>query len=96
MVHASVVERLIKAGADVNAADADSRTALAVAALGPVESAENRGRVVSLLIDAGAEVDHRDRDLMTPLLVASYEGHCTFIIVIFFAKNPSTAELMKT
>lgn len=74
MGHAEIVEHLLEAGANINHADADGRTALSVAAL-CAPSNHGYATVVSTLLDRGAEVDHQDKEGMTPLLVAAFEGH---------------------
>src|SRR5574337_1188586 len=48
------VKRLLEAGADPNAADADGRTAVTHAAYG------GHAEVVRMLLDGGADVDRRD------------------------------------
>uniref|UniRef100_A0A671NE87 Ankyrin repeat domain 50-like n=1 Tax=Sinocyclocheilus anshuiensis TaxID=1608454 RepID=A0A671NE87_9TELE len=77
MGHKEAVEILLNAGANLNLADGDGRTALSVAALCVPSAAGGRGHgeVVSLLLERGANPEHKDTDGMTPLLLASYEGH---------------------
>ena len=62
------VQRLLAAGADVNARDADGRTALLAANY--VDSVA----VVRRLIEAGAKVDAADREGITPLFQAQRQN----------------------
>lgn len=66
-----MVERLLAAGADVNAADAHGHTALHAAAqycFGSNDSLRAR-RLLDLLLTRGAAVDTADKDGATPLLL---------------------------
>jgi ankyrin repeat domain-containing protein 50 len=74
MGHTEIVNHLLDHGADIDHADSDGRTALAVAALCSAGGGVNRGGCVQLLLERGA-IAHPDKDGMTPLLVAAFEGH---------------------
>ena len=63
------VKQLLDAGADINAADVFSQTALHLAAL------HGHKDVVQLLIDRGAEVNPTDNSGATPMNYARSKGH---------------------
>ena len=63
------VERLLKAGADVDAKDNNGRTALMYA------SASGYEGIVKILIENKADVNAKDNNGMTALMGASKEGH---------------------
>ena len=65
----AVLQRLLRAGADPDAADYDQRRALHIAA------AEGHAKTCRLLLDAGAPVDCRDRWGQTPLIEAVAAKH---------------------
>jgi len=68
--HTDVVAYLINSGvADINAQDADGRTALACAC------ADGAQDVVQLMVSEGAEMDIEDMDHYTPLHHAALNGH---------------------
>src|SRR4051794_25662644 len=66
---AAAVSRLLAAGADVTARDANRRTALLVA------TGANHVEVARLLIAAGADVNARDDLEDSPYLLAAASGH---------------------
>uniref|UniRef100_A0A2A4JPK8 Uncharacterized protein n=1 Tax=Heliothis virescens TaxID=7102 RepID=A0A2A4JPK8_HELVI len=70
MGHADIVRALLDAGAEIDHADDDGRTALSVASLCASGCA-----CAALLLERGADVSRADRDKATPLLVAAFEGH---------------------
>lgn len=63
------VKRLLEAGADPNAADADGRTAVTHAAYG------GHAEVVRMLLDGGADVDRQDATRANPLLSTGETGY---------------------
>ncbi len=65
---AAEVRALLAAGADVNGADADGRTALMVAA------SRSDQALVELLLEAGADVGQRDMEGVSALTVAKAES----------------------
>ncbi len=67
--HYSIVEFLLKSGADINKADSNGTT--------PLKGAIHKGhdRIVQLLLDSGADINKADRNGMTPLEGAIYHGH---------------------
>lgn len=67
--HNRLCDRLIKAGADVNAKTPLGRTALHVAA------AQGHGKIVDLLLEKGANIDAADHDGSTALQTAVKFGH---------------------
>ena len=80
----AVLQRLLRAGADPDAADYDQRRALHIAA------AEGHAKTCRLLLDAGAPVDCRDRWGQTPLIeaVACVEiNQCDGCTRQFFTKS---------
>lgn len=62
---ASRVRSLISSGTDINAKDAEGRTALMYAAR------NGQGEVVRILIEAGADVNARDNEGMTAVMYAA-------------------------
>lgn len=82
--HASIVQLLISAGADVDAPDADGCTALHIAA----EAGDTH--IVRLLLDAGADADAADGGGETPLHLASEQGHLHVVQqLLVHGANPS-------
>jgi hypothetical protein len=69
----SVVEELVKAGADVNLQDDDGNTPLIAACEGGHVS------VVTELVKAGADVNLQDDDGNTPLIAACEGGHVSVV-----------------
>ena len=69
----SIVKKLIKAGAKVNAETKDGRTALFFA---------DNGKMAKLLIDAGAYVDHKSDDGWTPLMSAIIFGRTDVVKIL--------------
>ncbi len=67
--HYSIVEFLLKSGADINKADSNGTT--------PLKGAIHKGhdRIVQLLLDSGADINKADRNGMTPLEGAIHKGH---------------------
>jgi hypothetical protein len=68
-----VAEALIKAGADVNLADASGRTALILAALW------GQAEMVEALIKAGANLNQRETDGATALSLAAWNCHADIV-----------------
>ncbi|XP_064640528.1 GA-binding protein subunit beta-2-like isoform X2 [Lineus longissimus] len=64
-----MVEKLVTAGADVNAKTPMGRTALHVAA------ARGNGKIIDLLLEKGANINETDNDGNTALNIASKMGH---------------------
>src|SRR6185503_87426 len=70
---ASLGQRLIKAGADVNAIDGQGTTALLWAVR------RDQPETIDLLLEAGAEVDRRDKSGWTALTMAAKLGRETIV-----------------
>ena len=68
--HIEIIELLINAGADVNAQNEESATALIEASY-----IHNNLEVIRLLINAGANVNAQDYDGNTPVIIASKRGN---------------------
>lgn len=67
--HLSIVEMLIKHGANINAADINGHSPLHGAAK------EGRKEVVRFLIERGADTNAKDKDEIQPLQLAALKGH---------------------
>jgi len=63
------VKRILQAGVDVNASDADGWTALMFATF------KGHKEVVQVLLDAGANVNAQSQDGTTPLMTATFRNH---------------------
>jgi len=84
--NAAVVKKLLKEGADVNAAQGDGMTALHWAAL------NGDGELASMLLYAGANVGAKTRlGGYTPLHLAAQVGHASVIAPLVAAGAPVTA-----
>ena len=68
--HIEIINLLINAGADVNAQNEESATALIEASY-----IHNNLEVIRLLINAGANVNAQDYDGNTPVIIASQRGN---------------------
>ena len=71
--HTEVVKLLLEAGAAVDSADSDQRTALRAAAWGGHEG------IVEALLRAGADVNRTDDEGRTALIAAAYMGHAGIV-----------------
>ncbi|XP_063907537.1 uncharacterized protein LOC135125783 [Zophobas morio] len=67
--HLTVVEFLIKCGAEINRADKTGKTPLYAA------SSEGHEKIVECLVKCGAEINRADNIGATPLFSASFQGH---------------------
>lgn len=81
------VERLVAAGADLDARDSARRTALLIA------TRVNEIEIARLLIDAGADVNAKDNNHDTPFLYAGAEGRNEILRLIL---NSGRADLTDT
>ncbi len=70
---AEETERLIQAGADLEALDADGETPLTAAAL------EGQTAAVKLLVARGADIKRRNKGGFTALHAAAYKGHIQIV-----------------
>ena len=78
----STIRRLLDAGTNVRARDAQGRTALLAA------TAHNHIKSAKLLIDAGADVNAQDSKLDSPLLLAGASGYLD-ILKLTLQANPN-------
>ena len=79
---AAVVRRLLTAGANLHARDAQGRTALLAA------TAHNHVESAKLLIEAGADVNAQDNKLDSPLLLSGASGYLE-ILMLTLKANPN-------
>ena len=84
MGHPGVVERLLAAGANIEAALANGKTPLSVASLA------GHLPVMRVLLDAGADIDTRDKEGWPPLLCAASNGHVVRNTAISWDKHRLT------
>lgn len=71
--HGEAIHLLIKAGAQLNATNADRNNALWLACVG------NHLEVIDMLIDAGIDIDNRNDNGATPLMYAASAGKAAVI-----------------
>ncbi|WP_257282218.1 ankyrin repeat domain-containing protein [Endozoicomonas sp. ISHI1] len=85
--HKDIVERLINAGANLNARNKNGATALFMAAQ------ENNTDCVKILIEAKADLNARTMDGATPLLIAAKKGHTDIVKLLIEAKADLNARI---
>ena len=79
------LERLLDAGADINARDQHGQTSLMIAAR------HGHGEVVRLLVNHGAALDHSAKYGLTALMLAVIGGHTEIVRVLVNAGANTTA-----
>ena len=74
--YSTIIEILLKNGANVNARDKFKQTPLHLAIL------HGHSTIVEILLQNGANVNAKDRFKQTPLLLATQKGHSTIIEIL--------------
>lgn len=79
----AIVERLLEAGAEVDAVDKDGNTALHLAAINYIEEPQmHEAAIERLLLAHGADPFHPNREGQTAAALAAASGHQTLIALI--------------